>query len=147
MSLKHANLQMQNSKEELEQYGRRLCLRINGLLVKLDKTSDDVYKSVKKYLMRVNWICPTPWLFELIETSLLDWSWCSDYKTKCKAIIIRFTVFMHITLVYLARKKIILKQIILLDTIMMLTIKWEDELWSDSFSSSLGNLKEKLQIN
>ena len=107
MSLKHANLQMQNSKEELEQYGRWLCLRINGFLVKLDQTSDDVYKSVKKYLMRVNWICPTPWLFELIETSLLDWSWCSDYKTKCKAIIIRFTMFMHIRLVYLARKKII----------------------------------------
>ena len=60
MSLKHANLQMQNSKEELEQYGRWLCLRINGFLVKLDQTSDDVYKSVKKYLMRVNWICPTP---------------------------------------------------------------------------------------
>ena len=26
MSLKHGNLQMQNSKEELEQYGKRLCL-------------------------------------------------------------------------------------------------------------------------
>ena len=34
MSLNHANLQMQNSKEELEHYGRRLCLRINGVPVK-----------------------------------------------------------------------------------------------------------------
>ena len=45
MSLKHANLQMQNSKEELEQYGRRLCLRINA---ELDETSDDVLKYAKE---------------------------------------------------------------------------------------------------
>ena len=48
MSLKHANLQMQNSKEELEQYGRRLCLRINGVPVKSDETSDDVLEYIKE---------------------------------------------------------------------------------------------------
>ena len=48
MSLKHANLQMQNSKEELEQYGRRLCLRINGVPVKSDESSDDVLKYIKE---------------------------------------------------------------------------------------------------
>ena len=47
MSLKHANLQMQNSKEELEQHGRRLCLRINGVPVKSDETIDDVLKYMK----------------------------------------------------------------------------------------------------
>ena len=48
MSLKHANLQMENSKEELEQYGRRLCLRINGVPVKSYETSDDVLKYIKE---------------------------------------------------------------------------------------------------
>ena len=48
---------MQSSKEELEQYRRRLCLRINGVPVNSDETSDDVLKYVKKScLMRVNWI-------------------------------------------------------------------------------------------
>ena len=47
MILKHANLQMQKSKEELEHYGRRLCLRINGVPVISDETSDDVLKCVK----------------------------------------------------------------------------------------------------
>ena len=47
-SLKHANLQMQNSKEELVQYGRQLCLRINGVLFKSDETSDDVLKYMKE---------------------------------------------------------------------------------------------------
>ena len=48
MSLKHANLQMQNCKEGLEQCGRRLCLRINGTPVKSDETSDDALKYIKE---------------------------------------------------------------------------------------------------
>ena len=44
ISMKHANLQMQNSKEELEQYGKRLCLRINGAPVKSDETCDNILK-------------------------------------------------------------------------------------------------------
>ena len=45
MSLKHANLKMQSSKEELKQYGRRLCLGINGVPVKSEEISDDVLNS------------------------------------------------------------------------------------------------------
>ena len=45
MSLKHANLKMQSSKEELKQYGRRLCLRIKGVPVKSEEISDDVLNS------------------------------------------------------------------------------------------------------
>ena len=48
MTLKYANLQMQNSKEELEQYGRRLYLRINGVPAKSGETSDHVLKYIKK---------------------------------------------------------------------------------------------------
>ena len=47
MSLKHVNLQIQNRREELEQYGRRICLRINGVTVKSDETSEHVLKHVK----------------------------------------------------------------------------------------------------
>ena len=172
MSLKHANLQMQNSKEELEQYGRRLCLRINGVPVKSDETSDDVLKYIK----------------EMFDEGELDFSDTvidrahrigpeySDYKTKkkCKAIIVRFTTFRHRTLVYRARKQIRDVKIRLdltkerhallleannlvkgnndvkfcfVDINCRLKIKWEDELRPDSFFSSLEDLKGKLQVN
>ena len=35
---------MQNSKEELEQYGKWLCSRINPVPVKSDETSNDFLK-------------------------------------------------------------------------------------------------------
>ena len=54
MSLKHANLQMQNSQKELEQYERRLCLRINGVLIKSEETRGDVLNYVKEIFDEVN---------------------------------------------------------------------------------------------
>ena len=104
MSLKHANLQMQNSKEELEQYGRWLCLRINGVPVESDETSDDVLKYVKE-------------MFDVGELDIPDTvtdraHWVgpeySDYKTKkkCKAIIVRFTMFTLRGLVYRVKREI-----------------------------------------
>ena len=104
MSLKHANLQMQNSKEELEQYGRGLCLRINGIAVKLDEASDDVLKYVKEMFDESE--------LDIPETVIDRAHWIgpeySNYKTnrKCKVIIVTFTMFRHRTLVYQARKKI-----------------------------------------
>ena len=54
MSLKHANLKMQNSQKELEQYERRLCLRINGVLIKSEETRGDVLNYVKEIFDEVN---------------------------------------------------------------------------------------------
>ena len=70
MSLKHANLQMQNSQKELEQYERRLCLRINGVLIKSEETRGDVLNYVKEIFDEVNWISPIPLLIELMELVL-----------------------------------------------------------------------------
>ena len=173
MSLKYANLQMYNSKEDLEQYGRRLCLRINGAPVKWDETSDDVLKYIKE-------------IFDEGELDISDTVTdrahritpeCSDYKTKKKrkAIIVRFTTSRHKTLVYWARKKIRNNVKIRLDLTKerhdvlleannlvednndvvfcfvdincRLKIKWEDELLPDSFLSSLEDLEGKLQVN
>ena len=103
ISLKHTNLQMQNSKGELEQYRRQFWLKINGGPVKLDETSDDVLKYVKEMFNE----CELD-----ISDTVIDWTnWIgleySDYKAqkKCKAVV-RFTMFRHITLVHKARKKI-----------------------------------------
>ena len=100
----YSNLQMQNSKEELEQYGRRLCLRINRVPVKSDETSDDVLKYVKEIFDEGELDIP----YTVIDRAHRIEPEYSDYKTKkkCKAIIVRFTTFRHRTLVYRTRKKI-----------------------------------------
>ena len=45
--LRRLNISNQNNHEELEQYGRRLCLRINDEPTKANESSDDVLDSVK----------------------------------------------------------------------------------------------------
>ena len=107
MSLKHANLQMQNCKEGLEQCGRRLCLRINGIPVKSDETSDDALKYIKEIFDQSELDIPDT----VIDQAHRIFPEYSDYKIKkeCKAIIVTSTTFTLF----------ILKQIILLKTIIM----------------------------
>ena len=45
--LRRLNISNQNNHEELEQYGRRLCRRIDGVSAKTKESSDDVLDSVK----------------------------------------------------------------------------------------------------
>ena len=94
---------MQNSKEELEHYGRWFCLRINGVPVKSDETRDDVRKYIKDMFDQGELDIPNTIIDQVHRTGPKY----SDYKTKkkCEAIIVRFTTFRHRTSVYLARKK------------------------------------------
>ena len=45
--LRRLNISNQNNHEKLEQYSRRLCLRIDGLPSKINDSRDDVLDSVK----------------------------------------------------------------------------------------------------
>ena len=45
--LRRLNISNQNNHEELEQYGRRLCLRIDGEPTNTNESSDDILDSVK----------------------------------------------------------------------------------------------------
>ena len=47
LELWRLNITNQNNHEELEQYGRRLCLRIDEIPTKTNDSSDDVLDSVK----------------------------------------------------------------------------------------------------
>ena len=51
------NLDNQSNNEELEQYGRRLCLCIDGIPLENNEKSEDVLDSVKD-------------LFELVEVNI-----------------------------------------------------------------------------
>ena len=98
------NIENQTNNEDLEQYGRRLCLRIDGVQVVENETSVDVLASVKK-------------LFDdaqvEISNAVIDRARriggnYVDRKSKksCKSIIVRFTTFRHRTMFYRAKSKL-----------------------------------------
>ena len=98
------NFDNQAKNEELEQYGRHLCLCIDNIPLKNNKTSEDVLDSVKN-------------LFELAEVNIFDmvvdrvhrigriYRDCTSNKN-CKGIIVRFTTFRHRTMLYRVRSKL-----------------------------------------
>ena len=47
VELRELNIDNQSRKEKLEQYGRRLCLRIDGLSTVQNESSDDVLELTK----------------------------------------------------------------------------------------------------
>ena len=47
LELRKLNILNQNNHAELEQYGRRLCLRIDGIHTKTHESIDDVLDPVK----------------------------------------------------------------------------------------------------
>ena len=87
--LRRLNISNQNNHEELEQYGRRLCLRIDGVPTKTNESSDDVLDSVKSLFKKVKVDIPK---------SVTDFNYCGS-------IIIRFTTLRHRTLLYRAKIK------------------------------------------
>ena len=98
------NLENQGNNEELGQYRRRLCLRIDVIRLKSNETSENISDSVKN-------------LFELAKVNIPDLVLdCAHgighiYKDRssnknCKGLIVRFTTFRHRTMLYRARSKL-----------------------------------------
>ena len=89
--------------EELEQYGRRLCLRIEGILSVEDETLHDVLDMVKSLITESK--CE-------ISVVVIDRAHqiVKEYKDKtwnvpCKSIMVRFSIFWHRALFYWNRNK------------------------------------------
>ena len=102
--LRKLNFDNQAKNEELEQYGRRLCLLIDGIPLKNNETIEDVLDSVKN-------------VFELAEVNIPDMVVDRAhrigriYKDRTsnenyKGIIVRFTTFRHRSMLYRARSKL-----------------------------------------
>ena len=102
--LRKLNFDNQAKNEKLEQYGRRLCLRIDGIPSKNNETSEDVLDSVKN-------------IFELAEVNIPDMVVNRAHRIgriykdrtsnkNCKGIIVRFTTFRHRAMLYRARSKL-----------------------------------------
>ena len=102
--LKRLNISNQNNHEELEQYGRRLCLRIDGVPAKANESSDDVLDSVKSLFKEAKVDIPE----SVIDHAHRIGSKYQDASSNnyCKSIIIRFTTFRHRTMFYRAKNKL-----------------------------------------
>ena len=81
----------QSENEELEQYGRRLCIRV-GVPTTDNETLEEVLKKVQS----------------LINEAECIGNEYKDRKTNafCKSIIVRFTTFRHQTMFYRDRSKL-----------------------------------------
>ena len=102
--LKRLNISNQNNHKELEQYGRRLCLRIDGVPTKANESSDDELDSVKSLFKEAKVDIPESIIDRAyrIGSRYLD----ASSNNYCKSIIIRFTTFRHRTMFYRAKNKL-----------------------------------------
>ena len=92
---------MQQANEELEQYGRRLCVRIDGVPTVDNETSDEVLDKVKSLIKETS--CDIPDV--VIDRAHRTGKGYNDKKSnaRCKSIIARFTTFKHRTMFYHSR--------------------------------------------
>ena len=92
---------MQQANEELEQYGRGLCVRTDGVPRVDNETSDEVLDKVKSLIKETS--CDIPDV--VIDRAHRIGKGYNDKKTNfsCKSIIVRFTTFRHRTMFYRSR--------------------------------------------
>ena len=102
LEIKKQNLTNQSEIEELEQYGRRQCLRFESVPTEQNETSDTVLSKVMDMCKEAGVDIPDTVIDRAhrIGEAYFD----NKRKKNCKSIIVRFTTFCHRTLVYRAKK-------------------------------------------
>ena len=104
-ALAQQNKEIQQCYDELEQYGRRLCLRIDSVPKQNNEKAEDVFKFVKGLIEEVPDLEIPEVVIDRAHRIGPDYT---DKKTQkvCKSIIVRFTTFRHRTAFYRAWKSI-----------------------------------------
>ena len=100
-SVKHA---LDKKFDELEQYGRRVCLRIEGVEHQANEKSEDVLEKVVNIIKESETEIPESALDRAhrIGPTYTD----NNTGKKMQSIIVRFTTFRHRTFLYANRKNI-----------------------------------------
>ena len=94
--------ELKDRQNELEQYGRRLCIRIDGVPMAENETSNDVLQNVKSFIEESS----SEILDVAIDRAHRIGKAYTDKTSgrKCKNTIVRFTTFRHRTMFYHSRK-------------------------------------------
>ena len=101
--LKHQNLLLSQHSDDNEQYGRRLCLRIEGLPTVKNETEADVFVKIKKLIDDSG--CKIPNLM-IDRAHRIGPRRTDDDGIGQQSVIARFVSFRHRTLLYNCRKKL-----------------------------------------
>ena len=169
--LMQQNQTNQENMEELEQYGRRLCLRIDGIPTEKNEKSEDVLEKVKSLCHKAEVDIPDL-AFDRAHRIGKTYNEKGTNRT-CKSIIVRFTTFRHRTLLYRSKKKMsqnvrikldltkkrysvlsdandYVKDVSMIkfcyaDVNCRLKIKWSDENKEDTFFKSIDDLKQQTE--
>ena len=96
--LRERCLETENQIEEIEQYGRRLCLRITTIPTKEKETADMVLGKVKNVIEESG--------VDISDSTIDRAHRIGKRKGSSQQIIVRFTTHRHRTLFYKARKNI-----------------------------------------
>ena len=102
-SLKEVNIVNSHKQDDIEQYGRRLCLRIQGIEEQDNETAEDVFSKVEEIIKESECVIPS---------NVIDRAHRIGSKPEGKngkSVIVRFTTFRHRTLLYRARKRLNVK--------------------------------------
>ena len=104
-ALAQQNKETQQRYDELEQYGRRLCLRIDSVPKQNNEKAEDVFKFVKGLIEEVPDLEIIKVVIDRAHRIGPDYT---DKKRRkvCKSIIVCFTTFHHRTAFYRARRSI-----------------------------------------
>ena len=94
----------ENKTEDLEQYGRRLCLRIEGIPAKENETSNNVLDIVKEKMAEAEVDIPDNVLDRAHRIGRPYQE--KDGTAMFQSIMVRFTTFRHRTLFFKNRKKL-----------------------------------------
>ena len=94
---------LQSENEELEQYGRRLCIRVETLPTTDNETSEEILKKVKSLINEAE--CDISDV--AIDRAYRIRNGYKDRKSNsfCKSMIVRFATFQHQTMFYRNRSK------------------------------------------
>ena len=93
---------LKRGQEENEQYGRRLCLRIEGIKPEKDKNADSCLNKVKNVLDSLGIDIPE----NVIDRAhRVGKAYKNQNNVFCHRMIVHFTTWRHRTMVYRARDK------------------------------------------
>ena len=103
LELKKENIKNRVASEENEQYGRKLCLRIDGIPTEKKVSSENVLDKVPEMWTEAGVDIPNEVVDRAhrIGPSYTD----KNLNVECKSVIVHFTTFRHRTMADRAKKK------------------------------------------
>ena len=84
---------LENEKDDLKQYGRRVCLRIEDVPAANEETAEEIFKKTENLLKKV-WPNLSGDCIDRTHRIKPDYN-CYKLQEKCRNIMIRFVSFKH----------------------------------------------------